>query len=50
MPFIFLLHENEQSILDFGYMLDHYVKSDTLINEKELDRYLSLLRHLDKEI
>ena len=44
-----LFYPQMSKAFDFGYMLDHYVESDTIINEKELDRYLSLLRHLDKK-
>lgn len=33
---------------EIGFKLDPYVESDTDINEKELNRYLSLLRKLDK--
>ncbi len=33
---------------EIGYKLDPYVESDTNINEKELNRYLLLLRKLDK--
>ena len=33
---------------EIGYKLDPYVENDTNINEKELNRYLSLLRQLDK--
>ena len=36
-------------VFEFGYKLDPYVEDDTIINEKELKRYLSLLRHLDKK-
>ena len=36
-------------VFDFGYKLNPYVESDTIINEKKLNRYLSLLRKLDKK-
>jgi hypothetical protein len=35
-------------VFEIGYKLDPSVESDTNINEKKLNRYLSLLRHLDK--
>ena len=34
---------------EVGYALNPYVESDTIINEKKLNRYLSLLRKLDKK-
>ena len=36
-------------VFEFGYKLNPYVESDTIINEKELNRYLLLLRHLDRK-
>ncbi|MCO4845781.1 MAG: hypothetical protein KC427_07155 [Sulfurovum sp.] len=36
-------------VFEFGYKLNPYVESDTIINDKELNRYLSRLRHLDKK-
>ena len=34
---------------EVGYKLNPYVESDTIINEKKLNRYLSLLRNLDSK-